>query len=75
MTFLATIICAACLIQFTSGQIADIPACVNATLAMSGNPECAIALSSSNSTLICNGTCRDVLDDIMSNCENEVSYT
>jgi len=77
MTLLATISCVVCLIHFASGQADGIPPCVNDTLRMSGEPECARALddvSSPNSTLIiCNETCRGVLDDVMRNC-GEVSY-
>ena len=72
MTRIFFIIIALAFVQLVNGQ----GACITAQTNLAGNTACVSAFSIGTDTdTICMGTCRDLFDAIISNCDAEVSQT
>ena len=60
-------------VQLVKGQVPS-QACLDATTAVNSDATCSAALfNGTDFNAICMGSCRTLLDNIITNCDNEVS--
>ena len=60
-------------VQLVNGQLPT-QACTDATTALATNAGCAAAFATAtDASTLCMGTCRDLFNDIISNCDASVS--